>query len=649
MNWFINLKTASKLGGGFGLCLLFTIILSGLAVSKLERLNAITNHIVQSNLVKTELVGNLGDNFRQVRLFEYQHISNDTVAQNAKVEDDMRSEIEETSGHFAAYLKAAQDPEDHKQIEALQNKWAQYLAMHEQMIAFSRANHDVQATKLVNGPMLALFDGIRDDTDTLVQWNHDKSVQDQRLSDATYRNSVLSVALLAAIAIAMSLLAGVVITRYITRTLTSVSDRMKTLHQNGLTELGKAVQAMEKGDLTAHITKETQPLEVGGRDEFGHMSETFNGMLEQVRLTINAFHQSQGSLSGLVRSLQHSSSEVARTADTLDRSAQEVGGASGEISASIQEVAQASENSAAGANEVAQGSMMQATSLAQGADLVKQLSVQVHEVARDSQTTAQAAGQATEAATSGAAAVSQTVAGMNTIRDTVNQSAAVIQALGASSQEIGGIVATIDDIASQTNLLALNAAIEAARAGEAGRGFAVVADEVRKLAERSSSATRDIGKLIEDVQKRTAEAVVVMQDGAREVERGTALAEEAGVSLRQIQDVVQVVTSGVRRIHDSTDKMTATSDRVSQAIDEVAAVVEQSSAAAKEMSGSAKEVSSLASVVADSVQQQTQSIERLVNSSSTLSSIAADLEAAVERFVIDDEPSTPKLTMLRAA
>ncbi|BDI29172.1 hypothetical protein CCAX7_12230 [Capsulimonas corticalis] len=650
MNWFINLKTASKLLLGFGLCLFFTLLLSAVSITRLAQLNKITKGIVESNISKSELIGGMGDNFRQVRLFEYQHISVTGADQDAPIEADMQSELEETSHHLTSYQQLVQADKDHGDFDTVQSEWAQYMTMHDKVVVLSRANKDAEAMQMMNGPMLTIFNSLREHLDSLASSDHDQSDRDKQASGLAYENGVKSIVLLGILALALSIAVGVLITRYITRTVAQVSDGMKQLHQNGLVNLGAAVQAMENGDLTVHIEKGTKPLELRSRDEFGHMAVTFNEMLTQVQSTIDSFHQSQFSLSTLVRRLQQSSAQVARTSQTLDREAQQVSGASGEISVSIQEVAHASETSAAGASEVAQGSMAQASSLANGADLVKQLSVQVHDVARNSQTTSQAAGQAIDAATSGAAAVSQTVAGMNTIRNTVSQSAAVIEALGASSQEIGGIVATIDDIASQTNLLALNAAIEAARAGEAGRGFAVVADEVRKLAERSSSATRDISKLIDGVQKRTAEAVVVMQEGAREVERGTSLAEEAGESLRQIQEVVHEVTSGVRRIYDATDRMTATSDSVSRAIDDVAAVVEESSAAAREMSGSAREVSSQASVVADAVQQQTQSIERLVSSSSELSAIAKDLEDAVERFVIDDASAAPtRLTMSRAA
>jgi methyl-accepting chemotaxis protein len=242
---------------------------------------------------------------------------------------------------------------------------------------------------------------------------------------------------------------------------------------------------------------------------------------------------------------------------------------------------------------------------------------------------------------------------MQRIRSTVAESARVIDGLGESSRQIGTIVQTIDAIAEQTNLLALNAAIEAARAGEAGRGFAVVADEVRKLAERSGAATREIGALIAEVQARTGEAVAAMEGGTREVETGAALAEEAGSALAQIQQAVATVTEGVQGIFAAASEMSSTSEQVSRSIQEVAAVVEETSAAAQEMSASAEEVSASVQTVAATTEQQTASLRGLVTSAEQMSGIAADLEAAVSRFrtepATDETPEKTPLTLLKAA
>jgi methyl-accepting chemotaxis protein len=156
----------------------------------------------------------------------------------------------------------------------------------------------------------------------------------------------------------------------------------------------------------------------------------------------------------------------------------------------------------------------------------------------------------------------ETINGMSRIADVVKQSALTVEALGKSSDQIGEIIQVIDDIADQTNLLALNAAIEAARAGEQGRGFAVVADEVRKLAERTTKATKEIAAMIKQIQKDTANAVASMHTGTEEVDRGRAMADKAGESLREI-------ITGADKVVDVATQVAAASDEQSSAAEEI--------------------------------------------------------------------------------
>jgi methyl-accepting chemotaxis protein len=232
---------------------------------------------------------------------------------------------------------------------------------------------------------------------------------------------------------------------------------------------------------------------------------------------------------------------------------------------------------------------------------------------------------------------------MHTIQHTVSESANVITSLGEASQRIGTIVETINEIAEQTNLLALNAAIEAARAGEAGRGFAVVADEVRKLAERSGSASGEIRSIIADVQSRTDQAVSIMNAGNEEVRTQTTQVEETEKAFLQIREGFEAVSQRVEAIAGAADTMARSAESVAKSMTEVAAVTEESSAAAEQLSASSEEVSASVRNVASATDQQSQSVGALVVSADDLRRIAEGLQEAVSSFKIGAENHDPGL------
>jgi methyl-accepting chemotaxis protein len=172
----------------------------------------------------------------------------------------------------------------------------------------------------------------------------------------------------------------------------------------------------------------------------------------------------------------------------------------------------------------------------------------------------------------------------------VQESALTVESLGQRSDQIGAIIGTIEDIADQTNLLALNAAIEAARAGEQGRGFAVVADEVRALAERTTRATKEIGEMIKAIQKETKGAVTAMEQGVREVEAGTTEAARSGEALRDILVQVNDVTMQVNQIATAAEEQTATTSEISSNMQQITDVVRQTSQGASESATAAAQL-----------------------------------------------------------
>jgi methyl-accepting chemotaxis protein len=257
--------------------------------------------------------------------------------------------------------------------------------------------------------------------------------------------------------------------------------------------------------------------------------------------------------------------------------------------------------------------------------------------------------QAATAAADGLGAVEKTVIGMGRIKAAVDASASKVAELGAKGEQIGAIVETIDDIAEQTNLLALNAAIEAARAGEQGKGFAVVADEVRKLAERSSRATKEIATLIGEVQAGTEQAVRAMQIGAREVEAGADLASRSGAALDEIASAVGSSNAAVNRIVKAMDVMQSASAGLVTASDAIAAIAQETNAAAESMTDSAEQVaravesiaaiseenSASAEEVSAATEQMSAQSEEVVASAGSLANMAMQLESLSARFKVD--------------
>jgi len=248
--------------------------------------------------------------------------------------------------------------------------------------------------------------------------------------------------------------------------------------------------------------------------------------------------------------------------DKVNRSSQDVASASVELNSNAEQMASASHEVVGQANTVATASEeMSATSM---------------DIANNCHRAAESSNQASKTAQAGASIVKNTVDGMTRIADKVRSSATVVEQLGTRSDQIGEIVATIEDIADQTNLLALNAAIEAARAGEQGRGFAVVADEVRALAERTSRATREIGEMIKNIQSETRKAVAAMEDGVREVQQGTTEAARSGQALEEILEKINEVTVQISQIATAAEEQTATTREISNNIQQISDVVEMS-------------------------------------------------------------------------
>jgi methyl-accepting chemotaxis protein len=296
----------------------------------------------------------------------------------------------------------------------------------------------------------------------------------------------------------------------------------------------------------------TQRSTVNSHDELGEISICFNQVAE--------------TLHSVVKQVRSSAHDVSGAAIEMRSNAERIASGSEHVAAEAATVATAGEEMAATSNDIAQNCSQAVRS----------------------------ANQASQTANSGAAIIQRTVAGMARISAKVQDSARTVATLGEKSEQIGAIISTIEDIADQTNLLALNAAIEAARAGEQGRGFAVVADEVRALAERTTRATKEIGDMIKSIQAETRIAVSAMGEGVSEVEKGTADAASSGEALNEILVQVNEVTGQINQIATAAEEQTATTNEISNNMQRITDVVQDTAGSSQESAEAAVRLSSLA-------------------------------------------------------
>jgi methyl-accepting chemotaxis protein len=343
------------------------------------------------------------------------------------------------------------------------------------------------------------------------------------------------------IIVAIWIVTGIAISLLLTSSITEPISRLNQLHN-----------LLANGDLTVN-------LKVNRKDELGRDMIEMRGLIERWREII-----------GNVKSV-----------------AINISSAGNQLSAS--------------AEQMSRGAVSQMERTSQVATSSEEMSQTIMDIARNTGNIAESASKTAKVAKDGQGIVISSVAEVKKIAATVDETAACVKTLGDRSNQIGEIVNVIDEIADQTNLLALNAAIEAARAGEAGRGFAVVADEVRKLAERTANATSEIGSMIRAIQEGVKSAINAMEIATKKVETGVELSTQGGKSLNDIVECVNELQFMVQQIASATEQMSATSEEINKDIEQIAIVSKETSASSGQTAQAAGELAKLSVVLEQAV------------------------------------------------
>jgi methyl-accepting chemotaxis protein len=525
-----NLKIGIRLALGFLVMSIIMIVISGIAMTSFTRMNGKVKVITQDRWPKTVILHDINDNINIVARALRNAI---ILSDSAEVKKELGRIVKsgaEITTGMEKLDKTIISGEGQALLQAIREKQEAYSSVMKEITGMIESGRKAEAGEALVVKLRPLQKGYFESVNKMIEFQAEQLLKAGVAVEITYKSADLQII----IALVISLFAAGLIGYLITRSITVPLD-----------EAVKVNSSIADGDLSVTV-------KAGRRDEIGQLNESARQMVDNLR--------------SIIGQLSKTSEQVASAATQLHANAEQMATASEEVAAQAGTVATAAEEMSATSGDIAQNCNM----------------------------AAQGSQQANCVATEGAVVVEKTVRVMGRITEKVQISARSVESLGARSDEIGEIVGTIEDIADQTNLLALNAAIEAARAGDQGRGFAVVADEVRALAERTTKATKEISVMIRNIQNETRDAVGTMEEGVREVEKGTKEAAMSGAALQEILQQINAVTMQVSQIATAAEEQTATTSEISNNIHQMTEVVQQAASGSQDTSQAASELARLA-------------------------------------------------------
>ncbi|MHC8400857.1 methyl-accepting chemotaxis protein [Pseudomonas sp. MDT1-17] len=525
-----NLNIAPRAFLGFSFIALLVIVLGVFAVNRMSTIRQASIDMATTQLPSIVFLGNLTENMLRLRILSFRVLVNRDPNALQEAQTRIGVLVDKVRSAQASYAALPATPEEAALYETFTTTLDNYMQDQNQMLELSRQNKLDEMRTLINTRIKDGTDQMGEQLNKLVAFNNTYAKTASAEAGEHYSNAVTGIIAVVVISALMTVLLAWLLTRSI------------------VTPLNRALQAAETiagGNLT-------KTIDIDGKDEPARLLGALSTMQTNLRKTI----------------------------EQIAGSATQLGAAAEELSTVTQ--------------EASRGLQQQNNEIEQAATAVNEMTAAVEEVARNAVSTSEASNQSTQAAREGRDRVVETVGAIQTMTHDVQNTSVMIEGLAAQGRDIGKVLDVIRAIAEQTNLLALNAAIEAARAGEAGRGFAVVADEVRALAHRTAQSTQEIEKMVAGIQNGTGEAVSSMQQSNQRTQSTLEMARAAGVALEQITQSIQLINERNLVIASASEEQAQVSREVDRNLVNIRDLATQSAAGANQTSAATHELSRLA-------------------------------------------------------